>query len=157
MSTLSLNTKNDQLIRPTPLPVTRQPPYRPHTPGTRKERQRSVKVMSHCVHKVVKGVVDDVRPELRDGRYENRPSWSHGRTRASRARVEAVKVQRSPLKVAASQPQPCWPYLLLIQRLAGRRRRPQAARGGSSSPPRPVAPWRQHSNHLPKERICMHM
>ena len=101
-------------------------PYRTYARGTRRERQSVVKVVLHCIHKATKGVVDDVRPELRDGRYENRPSWSHGRTRASRARVEAVKVQRSPLKVAASQPQPCWPYLLLIQRLAGRRRRPQA-------------------------------
>ena len=84
----------------------------------------------------------------------------HGATvasRASRARLEADKVQRSAVKVAANPPQPCMLSMLPNQRLAGRRRRPQAARGGSSSPPRPVAPWRQHSNHLPKERICMHM
>ena len=54
-------------------------PYRAYTPGTHRERQRSVKVMLQCIHKVAKEVVDDGRPELRDGRYENRPSWSHSR------------------------------------------------------------------------------
>ena len=46
---------------------------------TRRERQSEVKVTSRCIHKVHKEVVDDVRPQLRDGRDEERPSWSRGR------------------------------------------------------------------------------
>ena len=84
----------------------------------------------------------------------------HGATvasRASRARLEADKVQRSAVKVAANRPQPCMPSMLPIQRLAGRSWRPQAARGGSSSPPPAGRALAQPSNHLSKERICMHM
>jgi len=72
-------------------------PYRPH--GTRRERQRSVKVMSHCVHKAVKGVVDDVRPALREGRYENRPSWSHGHSDAHRRTAAPPRPARAVLHI----------------------------------------------------------
>ena len=49
-------------------------------------------------HKVTNEDVDDVRPELRDGRYENRPSWSLGRYPLPHRARQAVK--REPKMVA---------------------------------------------------------
>ena len=48
-------------------------------PETRREYQREPNGMFHCVQQVLHEVNEEVRPQLRDGRNEERPSWSLGR------------------------------------------------------------------------------
>ena len=60
-------------------------------PETRRECQCVVKVTSRCTHKVPKEVYDEVRPELRDPRNEERGSRSLGRPSASERHMEPSK------------------------------------------------------------------
>jgi hypothetical protein len=58
---------------------------------TRRERQSVVKLMSRCTHKVTKEVYDEVRPEYRDPRNEERGSRSLGRPSASKRHKDPSK------------------------------------------------------------------
>ena len=58
---------------------------------TRRECQREVKVTSHRIHEVTKEGYDEVRPERRDPRNEERGSRSLGRPSASERHKDPSK------------------------------------------------------------------
>ena len=62
-------------------------------PETRREYQREPNGMFHCVQQVLHEVNEEVRPQLRDGRNEERPSFMEPRSLSMAHRPrEAVKV-----------------------------------------------------------------
>ena len=64
---------------------------------TRREYQCEPNGKSHCVQQVLQQVNEEVRPQLRDGRNKERPSWSLGRCPWH---TDHVKPSKSPTTAA---------------------------------------------------------